>query len=122
MTKAEALQSFWSGFGIPAYEQNSIPLYAALPYIAYSFAAGSFGEEVSLSASLWYRSDSWEECNAKAEEIGRAIGPGGIVLPCDGGLIWIKRGQPFAQSMGDPTDRALRRKYINITAEFNTND
>ena len=122
MTKAEAVQSFWSGFGVPAYEMSSVPQEAQLPYITYDFSTGSFGEEVNLSASLWWRSHSWTECNAKTEEISRKIGHGGTVIPCDGGAIWIKKGQPFAQSMGDPTDQALKRKYINITAEFNTKD
>jgi hypothetical protein len=47
---------------------------------------------------------------------------GGKTLPCDGGAIWIKRGSPFSQNMGDPNDDLVKRKYINITAEFFTAD
>ena len=75
-----------------------------------------------MSASLWYRSESWLEINAKADEISQAIGRGGILLPCDNGKIWIKRGAPFAQNMGDENDELIRRKYINITVEFLTAD
>jgi hypothetical protein len=57
-----------------------------------------------------------------AEEIAAAIGRGGVLLDCDSGKIWLKRGSPFAQSMGDPEDAMIKRKYLNITAEFLTAD
>jgi hypothetical protein len=62
------------------------------------------------------------EANAKAEEISQTIGRGGIFLKCDGGSIWLKRGTPFAQNMGDDSDNLIKRKYLNITAEFFTAD
>lgn len=123
MTKAEAIYKFWSSFGLAAYEENAVPTGREpyFPYITYSFSTDSMGNEVAMSASLWYRSTSWVECNAKAEEISKAIGMGGKILPVDGGLIWIKRGQPFAQNMGDPND-TIRRKYINVIVEYLTQD
>jgi hypothetical protein len=69
---------------------------------------------------LWYRSSSWLDVNNKARQIEKKIGQGGIVLPCDGGAMWIKRGTPFAQNMSDPDDDAIRRKFINISVEFFT--
>ncbi|MBO5714951.1 MAG: hypothetical protein J6S23_00975 [Clostridia bacterium] len=75
-----------------------------------------------MTASLWYRSTSWAQANAKAEEISEAISLGGKIIKCDGGRIWIKRGTPFAQRMGDETDSLIKRIYINITAEFFTAD
>lgn len=122
MTKAAVIYRFWSGFGLTAYEENSVPIDAEFPYITYQLVTDSFGVDVAMAGSLWYRDTSWVEINAKTEEIGKKIGHGGTVIPCDGGAVWIKKGQPFAQSMGDPTDQALKRKYINITAEFNTKD
>lgn len=123
MTKAAALYAFWSGFGLPAYEETTVPTgddAPPFPYITYQVITDSFGSDVALTASVWYRSESWLEINAKAEEIGAYIGRGGRVVPCSGGAIWLKRGQPFAQSMGDDADNMIRRKYINITAEFLT--
>lgn len=123
MTKAAALYNFWSGFGLPAYEETSVPTgedAPAFPYITYQVVTDGFGGDVALTASVWYRSESWLEINAKTEEIGENIGRGGRVIPCDGGAIWLKRGQPFAQSMGDDADNMIRRKYINLVAEFMT--
>ena len=122
MTKAAAIYQFWSGFGLTAYEENTVPDDAAFPYITYQLVTDSFDREISLTASLWYRSESWTGINAKTEEISQRISRGGKIIPCDGGAIWLKRGQPFAQSMGDESDNLIKRKYLNITAEFMTAD
>ena len=122
MTKASALYNFWSGFGLTAYEENTVPTDAKFPYITYQVVTDSFGSEVALTASVWYRGTSWVEANAKTEEISRAISRGGKTIPVDGGVLWLKRGTPFSQSMGDETDDLIKRKYLNITAEFLTAD
>ena len=122
MTKAAAIYQFWNSFGLNAYEENTVPDDAAFPYITYQLVTDSFDREISLAASLWYRSESWTGINAKTEEISQAISRGGKIISCDGGAIWLKRGQPFAQNMGDESDNLIKRKYLNITAEFMTAD
>ena len=122
MTKAAAIYQFWNSFGLTAYEENTVPHDAVFPYITYQLVTDSFGLEIQITASLWYRSESWTAINAKAEEISQTISRGGKIIPCDGGAIWMKRGQPFAQNMGDESDDLIKRKYLNITAEFITAD
>ena len=122
MTKAAAIYQFWNSFGLTAYEENSVPTDAAFPYITYQLVTDSFDREIPLTASLWYRSESWTAINAKTEEISQEISRGGKILSCDGGAIWLKRGQPFSQNMGDESDDLIKRKYLNITAEFITAD
>ena len=122
MTKAAAIYQFWSGFGLTAYEENTVQSDAAFPYITYQLVTDSFDREVQVTASLWYRGESWTGINAKTEEISQKISRGGKIIPCDGGAIWLKRGQPFAQNMGDESDDLIKRKYLNITAEFMTAD
>ena len=120
MTKAAAIYQFWSSFGLTAYEENTVPTDASFPYITYQLVTDSFDREVAATASLWYRSESWTAINAKTEEISAHIGLGGKIIKCDGGRIWIKRGQPFAQNMGDESDDLIKRKYLNLTFEFFT--
>jgi hypothetical protein len=120
MTKAAAIYQFWSGFGLTAYEENTVPEDAAFPYVTYQLATDSFDREVAATASLWYRGESWTAINTKTEEISAHIGLGGKIIKCDGGRIWIKRGQPFAQNMGDESDDLIKRKYLNIVYEFFT--
>ena len=122
MTKAAAIYQFWSGFGLTVYEENTVPNDATFPYITYQLVTDSFDREIPLTASIWYRSESWAGINAKTDEISQKISRGGKIIPCDGGAIWMKRGQPFAQSMGDESDDLIKRKYLNITAEFMTAD
>ena len=122
MTKAAAIYQFWSGFGLTAYEENTVPTDAAFPYITYQLVTDSFEREIPLTASIWYRSESWTAINAKTDEISQTISRGGKVIPFNGGAIWLKRGQPFAQNMGDESDDLIKRKYLNITAEYMTAD
>ena len=122
MTKAAAIYQFWNSFGLTAYEENTVPTDAAFPYITYQIVADGFDREIPLTASIWYRSESWTAINAKTEEISQKISRGGKIISCDGGAIWLKRGQPFAQNMGDENDDLIKRKYLNITAEFITAD
>lgn len=126
MTKGVALYSFWSSFGIPAFEVNTVPTgkeAPTFPYLTYDVKTDSFGgEPVSLTVNLWYRSDSWLEINAKTEEISKRIGYGGEMLHCDSGAIWLRRGSPFAISYSEDPDNLVKYKYINITAEYLTAD
>lgn len=117
MTSAEVLFRFWSQFGLPMYDETSVPAQTPLPYGTYETADDSFGNEVALSASLWYRDTSWETITLKANEIKEAIGRGGIMLLTDSGAVWLKRGTPFAQRMSD-SDDSVRRIVINYTVEF----
>ena len=122
MTKAAAIYQFWNSFGLTAYEENTVQDDAVFPYITYQLVTDSFDREIPLTASLWYRSEIWTAINNKTEEISQKISRGGKIIPCDGGAIWLKRGQPFAQNMGDESDDLIKRKYLNITAEFMTAD
>ena len=120
MTKEQALTKFWESFGLTAYDENSVPSgehKPTYPYITYNVVTGSFGSNLALTASLWYKSSSWEAVTTKADEISRAISLGGVILTYDDGAIWIKRGDSFAQRMNDPND-SIRRIYLNINAEY----
>lgn len=125
MTKFAALYEFWGSFGVPQYEENSVPTgddAPEFPYITYQVATGSVGGEIALTASLWYRSESWIDANAKSEEVSKFIGIGGKMIKIDGGILWLRRGVPFSQSMSDESDPMIKRKYLNLVAEFITQD
>ena len=120
MNKQEALQKFWSGFGLTAYEQNNVPFDVIMPYITYSESIGSFGDTPFMTASLWYFSedDSRTDIVAKANEIDEALGLGGMTVKYDNGLLWVKKGTPWAQAMDDPQDTRIKRIVLNISAEY----
>lgn len=123
MTRAGAYFNFWNDF-LPAYEENSVPTgddAPKFPYLTYSYGSDDFDNTVPLTVSLWYRGSSWIACNNKTDEISSALANGGVFLPFDGGKIWIKKGTPFAQNMGDENDDLIKRKYINLDVEFLSN-
>lgn len=125
MDKIQALHSFWASFGIPAIDEQSAyddkvtkDLEISFPYITYEVATGYFDEPVALAADVWDNSTSWAVASQKAEEIESRIGRGGIMIPYNGGAIWITRGSPFAERMDAETGYDVRRIHININAEF----
>lgn len=121
MTKEAAIFQFWGQF-LPAYEENIVPTgkdAPKFPYITYQVVTDTFDSEVPMTASVWDESTSWNNINKIARNISETIGDG-LIIKCDGGKIWIKKGTPFAQNMGDESNDLIRRKYLNITAEFLT--
>lgn len=120
MNKTQAVQEFWSSFGIPAYDKNTVPDDAVMPYITYEVSTGSMDSVLPWNASLWYRTKSWRDIELKALEIARAIGGMGYYsIKIDEGYLWLTQGTPFAQRVPDDDD-TVRRIYLNVTAEFLT--
>lgn len=117
MDKIQAYHNFWQSFQIPAYDETTVPDGAVLPYITYNVLSGGFEDSLYPTASLWYRGTSWEEITLKSDTIFAVIGTGGVLVPFDGGAVWIKRGQPFAQRMSDP-DSLIRRIMLNLEIEY----
>lgn len=123
MDKWQAIHSFWSGFGLPAYDENSVPSgkdAPVPPYITYSASVGNLDKTLTLTASLWYRSTSWKEISQKADEIAETLGIGGYTVDVDGGYLYLVMGTPFAQRMSEVGDDTMKRIYLNVNAEFLT--
>ena len=118
MDKLQAYNQFWNSFGIPAYDEGSVPDGAMQPYITYSAASDGFDNAVYLSASLWYRDTSWVDITQKEKEISERIGRGGINVPYDNGAFWMVKGSPWAQRMADPNDDMIRRIVLQLNVEF----
>ena len=115
MNKLQVLHSFWSGFGLKAYDETSVPDGTQLPYITYESPSDSLGATLALSASLWYRS---AEITMKEQEIADFITRGGRMLKYDGGAMWLQKGTPWAQRMNDPSDDMIRRIVLTLSIEF----
>ena len=124
MDKFQALQTFWSSFGVPAFDENTVPggeERPEFPYITYDVSTGNLGSYAAMSASLWDYGTNWERISSLLIAVQSVIGRGGRMIPIDGGALWIKKGSPFAQRMSDPNDM-IRRIFINIEAEYITAD
>lgn len=119
MDKWQGLHSFFSSFGLIAYDESSVPDNATMPYITYTAAVDSFDTPVVISCDLWYQSTSWAEISKKAEEISNHLKNGGAIIRIDTGYLWITRGAPFAQRINEESD-TIKHIYIVLTGEFLT--
>lgn len=120
MDRWETLYNFWSSFGIPAYEENSVPEDAQFPYITYEASVGTFDSITTLSASIWDRTTRGTAfVDAKADEIERYIKNMGCPK-IEGGRYRVYAEGTFAQNMGDPEDRLIKRKVLTVNFEFMT--
>ena len=118
MTSAEASHSWLESFGLPVYASSSVTSDTKLPYVTYDWATGDIlSGEVNETVNVWYRTTSEAVPNAKADEIGKALGLGGVMLHYDGGGMRLKKGSPFCQSVTDD-DGNVKRRYLNIDIEF----
>ena len=122
MDKWQAQHEFWNSFGVPAYEEHSVPDKDkdVFPRITYEAATSTFENLVAITASIWTRSTSWESADLLSiaiEEHIKAMGCPEI----DGGRYRVFIGQTtFAQKMDDPNDDQIKRIVLNVTFEYMT--
>lgn len=118
MDKYRALHQFWSQFGVAAYDENTIPDDATLPYITYSVSVGSFDYPVTLSASIYDRSTQWTSVSQIADRVEAALKNGGKYINYPGGAFWITMGSPWAQRLSDSSNKDIRRIVLNLNVEY----
>lgn len=120
MTKGAALQAFFESI-LPAYALSAVEEDVTFPYLTYELITSAWeGGEVGITVNMWFYTTGEAGPNEKANELSKAIGYGGKLLKCDEGYIWLKRGTPWCQNLSDETDRNIKRRYINVTAEYLT--
>ena len=121
MDNWQAQYEFWNSFGIPAYEETSVPKGAAYPYITYQAVDGVFGAVLPVNASIWTRTTSWTQADTKANEIKEFIKTMGYPK-IEGGRyrVFINSDSMWAQSMNDPNDDQIKRKRLDVRFEFMT--
>lgn len=118
MLNEQEYNAFWNSFGLKAYDENTVPDNASLPYITYEYAENGFDDgEIALTANLWDGGKSWEYISKIADNIKHTIGYFGKIIRTDEGYIVINRRSPFAQRMSDPNDN-IRRVLIGVSVEF----
>lgn len=118
MTKAAALQAFFGQF-MAAYPSTAVPEDVTFPYLTYDAVFDAWGgEPVSLTVNLWFYTESESVPNAKVDEISRALEGGAVLDLGDGEYINLYRGSPWCQSLRDETNSNVKRRYLNVTADY----
>ena len=113
---------------LPFYPVGNVPDYArerftkGWSYGTYTPTFDSFsGSPVSLTINLWAYTSKEKPLNDAANALAKAVGYGGKAVKCDGGYIWLRRGSPWVQNLYEDDDN-IKRRYINMTAEYLTAD
>lgn len=118
MTKGAALQQFFSQF-LTAYTATSVPEDVVFPYLTYDAVFDAWGgEPVSLTVNLWFYTESEAIPNAKADEISKALEGGAVLDMGNGEYIVLHRGSPWCQALRDETNNNVKRRYLNVTADY----
>ena len=134
MNKQQAFYNFWNGFGVLAFEENSVPTEdeinaliasgaakARWPMITYQVLIDDLGFPIYPSASIYDKSSSWERADTLSTAISASI-QAQKTIKLDNGRMFITKGSPFAQHMEEPSDRSIRRIIINTGIEFFTEE
>lgn len=108
---AAALKTFFSGFGLPAYQESTVPEDVQLPYISYSISSPEWNQKASMYVQVWDRSTSNIGIIRTADQITQAIG-GEKRIPLDGGYLVIWPETPLIQIQADGD---FRYAYINLS-------
>lgn len=132
MNKEQAYSEFWSGFGVLAWEENSMPddetiqslidagvAEAKYPYIAYQVIVDDLGHPVFPTASIYDRSTSWKRVDELANVISERIQKMNTIK-LDNGRMFITKGSPFMQPQMESEDMNIRRVILNLGIEFFT--
>ena len=118
MDVAQALNSFWSQFGVPVYFDDLVPDDAVLPYITINVSRSGFGGQDVLTAYSWHRDTLGGniERTQMLDQIADAIPVGGVMLPVGDGYIILRQNDAgFQQFWQDDTDADViggRTSYI----------
>lgn len=122
MTKTEALHSFFSSFGLPAFPSGEVVedndeknKKASMPYLTYTKGVASSYE---CTVHLYYYTESELVPDKKAEEICERLRNGGEHVNYDGGTAWVTTSSPEWFSSPDDTDRNYKHRIINLSIDY----
>lgn len=122
----KALETFFGGFGIPVYAEDSVPdtdasgAKVAPPYVTVQLVVPNWRTGTPFYARVWYRASDFEAIAAKVDEIEAAIGEG-VGIPTGAGAVYIFPGTPFCQFQPLAGDITLKCAYLNMTLMAHTN-
>lgn len=113
---ARALHGFFSGFGLAAYPQQSVPETAGedegrLPYIVYPAASPGFGETQTCTVYVFARSEGYEAAAKTADAILAAVGTG-VLLRAGEGYVCLRPGDGTAFEAQE--DRGIKCARVGL--------
>lgn len=116
LDKWSAQKVYWSSFGLPAYEELTVPDDAQIPYIAYQAVNGQLDGVITVSASIYYKGMSWSKI---IEEVNHIEKFADRQIMFDGGIMKVRKPlRDFAQPISETSDSKIRRMLLTVEIEF----
>lgn len=116
LNKFSAQKVYWSSFGFPAYQEQTVPDDVKFPYITYQTASGSLNGVVNVSASVYYKGTSWASIMQEVLQMEKSIDRQVFI---DGGIMKVRKPiSNFAQPMPESGDTKIRRMLLTVEIEF----
>lgn len=118
---AQALYSFFSSFGLPAFVENNVPDVPddngilepfAPPYITYELREPEPGKQCSLVARVWYLDTGFDAITRKVDEIKDAL-MNGYPMQTNNGAIWLWMDTNFCQFQ-PPDEPKIKIAYLML--------
>lgn len=128
MDKWQAQNTYWNSFGIPAFQEDTVPREIPdgkggmkpleMPYITYEMVSGSLDGLMSVDASVWFRGTKWSEICQQTDAMAKIADR---EIKIDGGYVKFRKSVGYwAQPLSDPNDDKVRRMRLNVEVEFLT--
>ena len=112
LNKFSAQKVYWSSFGFPAYQEQTVPDDVKFPYITYQTASGSLNGVVNVSASVYYKGTSWASIMQEVLQMEKSIDRQVFI---DGGIMKVRKPiSNFAQPMSESGDTKIRRMLLTV--------
>ena len=120
MNRYEAQYTFWSSFGVPAYEENSVPDIKDIkyPYITYPAIGAEVTAQTFINVSIYTRSSSLKKVTEIAEKVMKRFVEGGAEIRFTGGGFFLTAENTFIQIMGDPNDDLIKRAVLSLVIHW----
>lgn len=107
----QALDAFFNGFGIDAWEDGTVPNDQEFPYITYTVSVPEWNQKATMIARVWDRTRSNARIIELADQITHAIGEG-MNIPLEGGHLILWPESPLIQIL---VDGDARSAVINLS-------
>ena len=120
LDKWSAQKVYWSSFGLPAYQENTVPdeKRDKYPYLTFQMVNGQLGGTLTASANLYYKSTSWSAIIQEVNQMEKVVDRQIFV---EGGIMKVRKPLAnFAQPASEQADKSIRRMLLTVEIEFLT--
>lgn len=112
---SQTFYNFFNGF-VPSFLENNVPVGTSYPYLTYTLTDSGAFQDNLLQIKVYDKSTSALSIINLADQIGDIIGEGIKLNVIDGGYVYMRKGEPFAQVIqGDGI--TIKTIYINIIVQ-----